>query len=95
MTELKTYKTPNGSTILCDITNDFAFQLTDLAPLNNGDNCIKALQLKPSQLVGVLDNYELLNEGSLGITNNLLENIQGSADQTSAALATYLLQLGQ
>jgi len=94
--QFQTYTTPNGSTILCDITNDFAYLLTDLAPSISADNGIKILSTKPSEMSGVLDNYTLLEEGTAtGITQGILNNIQVSADQTSAALATYLLALGQ
>jgi hypothetical protein len=90
--DFKTYTTPNGSTILCDMTNDFAYILTDLAPQISESNGIKVIVEKPSQLVGILDNYAMLEDGIGAITVSILQNIQVSADQTSAALATYLLQ---
>jgi hypothetical protein len=90
--DFKTYTTPNGSTILCDMTNDFAYILTDLAPQISESNGIKVIVEKPSQLVGILDNYTMLEDGLGAVTASILMNIQVSADQTSAALATYLLQ---
>ena len=90
--DFKTYTTPNGSTILCDMTNDFAYLLTDLAPLISLDNGIVVLSTKPSDMGGILDNYTLLEDGIGSVTAPILQNIQVSADQTSAALATYLLQ---
>jgi hypothetical protein len=89
--DFKTYTTPNGSTILCDMTNDFAYILTDLAPQISESNGIKVIVEKPSQLVGILDNYTMLEDGLGAVTAMILQNIQVSADQTSAALATYLL----
>lgn len=89
--DFKTYTTPNGSTILCDMTNDFAYILTDLAPLISESNGIKVIAEKPSQLVGVLDNYTILEDGLGAVTASILQNIQISTDQTSASLATYLL----
>ena len=89
--DFKTYTTPNGSTILCDFTNDFAYILTDLAPQISESNGIKVIAEKPSQLVGILDNYTMLEDGLGAVTAMILQNIQVSADQTSAALATYLL----
>jgi hypothetical protein len=90
--DFKTYSTPNGSTILCDMTNDFAYLLTDFAPLISPDNGIKVLSTKPSDMVGILDNYTLLEDGIGSFTASILQNIQVSIDQYSAALATYLLQ---
>ena len=87
-----TYTTPNGSTILCDFTNDFAYLLTDLAPMISQSNGIKVIAEKPSELGGVLDNYTMLEDGLGAVTASILMNIQVSADQTSAVLATYLLQ---
>ena len=89
--DFKTYTTPNGSTILCDMTNDFAYLLTDLAPLISPDNVIAVLSTKPSDMGGILDNYALLEDGIGSVTAPILQNIQVSFDQYSAALATYLL----
>lgn len=89
--QFQTYTTPNGSTILCDITNDFAYLLTDLAPQISASNGIKVIAEKPSELAGVLDNYTMLEDGLGAVTASMLQNIQVSSDQTSAALATYLL----
>jgi hypothetical protein len=73
------------------MTNDFAYILTDLAPQISESNGIKVIVEKPSQLVGILDNYTMLEDGLGAVTAMILQNIQVSADQTSAALATYLL----
>jgi hypothetical protein len=89
--DFKTYSTPNGSTIICDMTNDFAYLLTDFAPLISPDNGIKVLSTKPSDMGGILDNYTLLEDGIGSVTAPILQNIQVSFDQYSCALATYLL----
>jgi len=89
--DFKTYSTPNGSTIICDMTNDFAYLLTDFAPLISLDNGIVVLSTKPSDMGGILDNYTLLEDGIGSVTAPILQNIQVSFDQYSCALATYLL----
>lgn len=91
MSQFNTYKTPQGTTVLVDTTNDLGFILNDLAPVS--DAKIVTMKDKPSAISSQMGYWELVEEGSNIITAGTLQNVQVSENQSAEqlALATYLL----